>query len=78
MEITPTGSVLALSCSPSHLSHWPDVLQLSHINDAVLSSQPLQDPHDPDSFTMKNEAVPSSKIPENYTTQKIVRLSQTD
>lgn len=41
-------------------------------------SQPLQDPHDPDSFTMKKEAVHSSKMPENYMTQKNVRLSRTD
>lgn len=80
LEITPTGSVLALSCSPSHLSHWPDLFQLSHITDSVLSSQPLQDTHEPDSVTMKNEAVHSSKMPENSSTtqHKNFKMSWTD
>jgi hypothetical protein len=54
--------------TPFHLYHWPDLLQLSHITDAVLSSQPLQDPHGPDSVTTKTEAVHFSKIPKNLST----------
>jgi hypothetical protein len=58
LKHAPTGSVLAPFFSPSQNSDWPDFLQLSH---TFISSQPLQQPPEPDLVKLKREAVCSSE-----------------
>jgi len=56
--------ILRLFFLTSHISDWPDFLQLFNISNIFKSHPPLQHPHEPDTVTLKMVAVCST---ETYT-----------